>query len=1208
MIEKKTASAAGRATFMSRVGMIGGLASTLVLAACSGGGGDPAPPPPPPPPTNTAPTITGTPPATVDQDALLSFTFGATDAEGDALTFILDNAPAWLMLDTATGTLEGMPTNDDVGVFADIVVSVTDGALTTAAPAFQIEVINVNDAPQISGTPPATVDQDAQYAFSFTASDIDGDALAFSIAGAPAWLTIDAGTGALSGQPGNGDVGATAGIVVSVSDGQVTSDSAPFAVEVLNVNDAPVITSVLPGTATEDDPFTFQVTATDIDGDALTFGLRNAPIWLLVDPMTGALSGTPTNADVGVTADVIVTVTDGIVTTSSAGVALEVVNVNDAPELVGVLPATATEDAVFNFQFNATDDDGDTVTWSIANAPVWASLDPVTGQFSGAPTNDDVGVTAGLVVTASDGTASTSSAPFDLEVINTNDAPEISGTAPDSVDEGQAYAFTPTASDVDVGDTLSFSIANAPSWASFDLATGALTGTPSNTDQGVYADITISVADGTTTVDLAPFDITVVDVTTVTFSGLVTDAPVSEAAIFGSFDGDSFEATADASGAYTITLQRREGEFDENALVTLRAFGTAPGQTQVELVSVLGSLAQLVDAAGADETLDASEFPRLNVTHVSTARDLLLPDFNGGDAATDAQTLLRAETAIPGQLLLDTASLIKAIVDEDLITVPDGQTVLGLLLPGGTESRQEAIDALLLAEGLQDADGVRTPAFAEALDRAEDATLADGNVVAGFDAATLPGTRVWSDEAAPGHLLRDITAKSVVDLQDGGTGTWYRQRYEEAGFRTRKVRTDALGLTWALAEQTLTLTFDSADALAVASTAEVTLADRAQLTSQFGFAQEVVDFITQAIVDGDPVPDPLLVRTTLLSRTAQAISTVDGEVQALVEEREENDLDQVLTDLAWPGDLPRGVQSREFTRVISPPVSRDGDLADDVVSLQAWALPVRYDIGADFGTDPGVAVDLFTLRQDGRTTAGPLSGLDFAWNLIDGDLVLTADSGERFIYQRLRRLFDVDFVLVTYEVNGQVALRFTDWLARQRGTGADLLADLLSAEPAYWGPVTAEPNLSGARVDRSAAKRADGLVDPQRNSGYLFAADLTARLFEPGPATCLLDDSRGCFETAGNWTYTSSAENAQIVLAGDFAVFDRDLTWELLSYDGVAGVGAVLEFEFSAFDDGMGGETREVRVPPRVNRVDLATLDDYPAELQDARDVGFLED
>lgn len=138
----------------------------------------------------------------------------------------------------------------------------------------------------------------------------------------------------------------------------------------------------------------------------------------------------------------------------------------------------------------------DAITFSIENPPSWASFDTATGVLSGTPTNDDVGTTNGIVITVTAGELTDSTAPFDLEVVNTNDAPVISGTPSTTINQDQAYSFIPTASDVDVSDTLSFAISNMPSWATFDSATGALTGTPAATDIGTFADIRISVADG----------------------------------------------------------------------------------------------------------------------------------------------------------------------------------------------------------------------------------------------------------------------------------------------------------------------------------------------------------------------------------------------------------------------------------------------------------------------------------------------------------------------------------------------------------------------------------------------------------------------------------------------------------------------------------------------------------------------------------------
>ena len=89
-----------------------------------------------------------------------------------------------------------------------------------------------------------------------------------------------------------------------------------------------------------------------------------------------------------------------------------------------------------------------------------------------------------------------------------NNAPTISGTPQAQVIAGETYSFTPSASDPD-GDTLTFSIANAPAWASFDEDTGALAGTPAETHIGTTVDVTISVSDGTDSASLAPFDLEV---------------------------------------------------------------------------------------------------------------------------------------------------------------------------------------------------------------------------------------------------------------------------------------------------------------------------------------------------------------------------------------------------------------------------------------------------------------------------------------------------------------------------------------------------------------------------------------------------------------------------------------------------------------------------------------------------------------------------
>ncbi|QEI11270.1 DUF4347 domain-containing protein [Cellvibrio japonicus] len=464
---------------------------------------------------NDAPTISGTPATSVNQGAAYSFTPTASDIDvGDSLSFSIANMPSWASFNTATGELSGTPGNDDVGTTSGIVISVSDGSASASLPAFSLTVVNVNDAPTISGTPATSVNQGAAYSFTPTASDIDvGDSLSFSIANMPSWASFNTATGELSGTPGNDDVGTTSGIVISVSDGSASASLPAFSLTVVNVNDAPTISGTPATSVNQGAAYSFTPTASDIDvGDSLSFSIANMPSWASFNTATGELSGTPGNDDVGTTSGIVISVSDGDDSASLPAFNLTVVNVNDVPTISGTPATSVGQDAAYSFIPTASDADGDTLTFSIVNKPSWASFNNATGELSGTPTNADVGTTNGIVISVSDGDESASLPAFNLTVVNVNDAPTISGTPGTSVNQDTVYSFSPTASDIDVGDTLTFSIANKPGWASFNTTTGELSGTPTGADVGTTIGIVISVSDGALSASLAAFNLEVVQV------------------------------------------------------------------------------------------------------------------------------------------------------------------------------------------------------------------------------------------------------------------------------------------------------------------------------------------------------------------------------------------------------------------------------------------------------------------------------------------------------------------------------------------------------------------------------------------------------------------------------------------------------------------------------------------------------------------------
>jgi hypothetical protein len=183
---------------------------------------------------------------------------------------------------------------------------------------------------------------------------------------------------------------------------------------------------------------------------------------------------------------------------------------NTAPRISGSAPTNVDVGENYNFTPSASDADGDTLTFSISNKPSWTNFNTSSGRLSGAPTLADVGTHGDIVISVSDGTDTTSLRAFSIQVSSagTNSAPQISGNPPTTVNEGQSYGFTPSATDAD-GDNLTFSISGQPSWASFDAATGRLSGTPGSGDVGVYSNIVISVSDGAASDALPAFSITV---------------------------------------------------------------------------------------------------------------------------------------------------------------------------------------------------------------------------------------------------------------------------------------------------------------------------------------------------------------------------------------------------------------------------------------------------------------------------------------------------------------------------------------------------------------------------------------------------------------------------------------------------------------------------------------------------------------------------
>jgi hypothetical protein len=376
----------------------------------------------------------------------------------------------------------------------------------------------VNTAPQITGTPEPGGQSGKLYSFTPSASDADDDFLEFSVENKPTWASFDTETGAFTGTPTDADVGDTADITISVTDGRDSSSVGPFKIKVKpkdappTPNSPPTISGTPANAVTINQAYLFQPSASDPNsGDSLRFAISGRPSWASFSTSTGRLSGTPTSANIGTYSNIVISVNDGQVSAALPAFSIQVRDVaNQPPTISGTPSGSATAGTAYSFTPSASDPEQNPLTYSIANRPSWASLSTSSGRLNGTPATTNVGNYANIVISVSDGRASTSLPAFAINVqAPANRAPTINGTPPTSVTAGTAYSFTPSASDAD-NDTLGYTIANMPSWATFNTGTGRLSGTPTSQNVGTFSGIVITVSDGKAAgVSLAPFSITV---------------------------------------------------------------------------------------------------------------------------------------------------------------------------------------------------------------------------------------------------------------------------------------------------------------------------------------------------------------------------------------------------------------------------------------------------------------------------------------------------------------------------------------------------------------------------------------------------------------------------------------------------------------------------------------------------------------------------
>jgi VCBS repeat-containing protein len=319
-------------------------------------------------PVNDPPAANGQP-VTLAEDTAIAVTLTATDVDSGTLNYAVVTGPSHGTLSGIAPNLTYIPASDFNGSDS-FTFAANDGLATSAAATVSITVTPVNDRP-VANEQPVTTPEDTAVAVTLTATDVDLDALTYTVATGPSHGTLSGTAPNLTYTPSANFNGADS-FTFTANDGTLTSNAATVSITVTPVNDQPQASAGPDRTGTIGQLLTFSAAgSSDPDGTIVSY------TWNWGDG-TAAGSGYTASHSYAFAGPytVTLTVTDnlGVTGTDTALVTISAVRVNLALNK----PATASTTRSGNSYTAAKAVDGSTSTsWmsSTTSSAQWVRVD-----------------------------------------------------------------------------------------------------------------------------------------------------------------------------------------------------------------------------------------------------------------------------------------------------------------------------------------------------------------------------------------------------------------------------------------------------------------------------------------------------------------------------------------------------------------------------------------------------------------------------------------------------------------------------------------------------------------------------------------------------------------------------------------------------------------------------------------------------------------